>query len=67
VIRTLATDTVRQSFPFITDRTMSFALPATAEGLSVVADVNREETIFPLEPSLVLSWDVQRRGASRRQ
>lgn len=52
----MATDKVRQSFPSIADQTMSFALPATAEGLSVVADVNGEETIFPLEPSLVLSW-----------
>ena len=56
VTRTLATDTVRQSFPFITDQTMSFALPATAEGLSVVADVNGEEIVFPLGPSLLLSW-----------
>jgi hypothetical protein len=56
VTRTLATDTVRQSFPFITDQTMSFALPATVEGLSVVADVNAEEIVFPIGPSAVLSW-----------
>jgi len=56
VTRTLATDTVRYSFPFITDKTMSFALPATAEGLSVVADVNGEEIVFPLGPGLLLSW-----------
>jgi hypothetical protein len=56
VTRTLATDTVRHSFPFITDQTMTFALPATAEGLSVVADLNGEEIVFPLGPKLALSW-----------
>jgi hypothetical protein len=47
---------------------MSFALPATAEGLSVVADVNGEEIVFAAgtEPGPVLG-DVQRRSASRRQ
>jgi len=56
VTRTLATDTVRHSFPFITDQTMTFALPATAEGLSVVADLNGEEIVFPLGPKLAMSW-----------
>jgi len=56
VTRTLVTDTVRHSFPFITDRTMSFGMPATAEGLSIIADVNGEEIVFPLGPGLILSW-----------
>jgi hypothetical protein len=56
VTRTMATDMIRQSFPFITDQTMSFALPAIAEGPSVVADLNGEEIVFPLGPNLILSW-----------
>ncbi|HXJ42198.1 MAG TPA: carboxypeptidase-like regulatory domain-containing protein [Bryobacteraceae bacterium] len=56
VTRTMATDMVRQSFPFITGQTMSFALPATAEGPSVVADLNDEQIVFPLGPNLILSW-----------
>ena len=56
VIRTMTADTVRQSYPFITGQTMSFALPATAEGPSVIADVNAEPIVFPLGPDLILSW-----------
>jgi hypothetical protein len=56
VTRTMATQMVRQSFPFITGQTMSFALPATAEGSSLVADLNGEEIVFPLGPNLFLSW-----------
>ena len=33
-----------------------FALPANAEGPSVVADLNAEEIVFPLGPKLILSW-----------
>jgi hypothetical protein len=56
VTRTMATDTVLQSYPFITGQTMSFALPAAAEGPSIVADLSGEEIIFPLGPKLILSW-----------
>ena len=56
VTRTMATESIRQSFPFLTGRTMSFVLPSGAEGPSVVADLNREEIVFPLGPKAILSW-----------
>jgi hypothetical protein len=56
VTRTMASDMVLQSYPFITGETMSFALPAAAEGPSVVADLNGTEIVFPLGPTLILSW-----------
>jgi hypothetical protein len=67
VTRTMTTDMVRQSYPFITGQTMSFALPPTAEGPSVVADMNGEMIVFPLGPNLILSWatcsvEVAQRG-----
>ena len=56
VTRTMVTDKVLQAYPFNTGQTMSFALPGSAEGPSVVADLNGEEIVFPLGPALILSW-----------
>ncbi len=56
VTRTMTTDLVRQSYPFNIGQTMSFALPAAAEGPCIVADVNGEEIVFPLGPNLIVSW-----------
>jgi hypothetical protein len=54
--RTMTTDMVRQSYPFVTGQTISFALPAAAEGPSLIADINGEQIVFPLGPNLILSW-----------
>jgi hypothetical protein len=56
VTRTAETDTIRRSYPTIIGQTMTFALPATAEGPTVEANVNGEEVVFPLGPKLLLSW-----------
>jgi hypothetical protein len=56
VTRTMATDSAVQSFPYITGDVMSFALPGSAEGPSVVADLNGEQIVFPLGPKLILEW-----------
>jgi len=56
VTRPMITEAVRQSFPFIIDRTMSFALPSAAEGPSIIADWNGEQIVFPLGPKLILTW-----------
>jgi hypothetical protein len=56
VIHTMANNMVHQSFPFIRGQTMSFALPAAAEGPSVLADINGQQIVFPLGPRLILSW-----------
>jgi len=51
-------DVILQSFPAIFDRTMSFTLPASAQGPSIEATVNGKEIVFPLGPTLDLSWAV---------
>ena len=56
VTRTAVTDTIRRSFPTIIGQTMTFALPAAAEGPTVEANLNGEEIVFPLGPKLILSW-----------
>ena len=58
VTRTMTSDMVLQSYPFLTGQTMSFALPPAAEGPSIVADVNGSEVVFPLGPTLALSWST---------
>jgi hypothetical protein len=56
VTRTMTTEMVRHSYPFVTGETITFALPAAAEGPSILADVNAQEIVFPLGPNLILSW-----------
>ena len=56
VTHTTGGDVVLQSFPAIFDRTMSFTLLAPAQGPSIEATVDGMEIVFPLGPSLDLSW-----------
>ncbi len=56
VSRSMPSDTIRQAYPAIYGRAMSFTLPATAEGPSVEADLGGSEIVFPLGPDLLLSW-----------
>jgi hypothetical protein len=46
----------QQAYPTILGRRLNFTLPATAEGVSIVADVGAEEIVFPLGPTAALSW-----------
>jgi hypothetical protein len=50
------TDQVRDSYPIVFGRTLNFSLPADAEGPSIEAEVGGERVVFPLGPSLCLSW-----------
>ncbi len=62
VMRTVTTGSIVHSYPVIFNRTASFTLPMNAEGLSIEASVDHEETVFPLGPEAKLSWaecDVQ--------
>jgi hypothetical protein len=54
--RSLPSDAIRQAYPAIYGRSMSFTLPATAEGPSIEADLGGGEIVFPLGPALRLSW-----------
>jgi len=56
VTRNTPSDAVRQDYPAIYGRSMSFTLPATAEGPSIEADLDGAEIVFPLGPALQLSW-----------
>jgi hypothetical protein len=49
-------DTVRESYPVIFGDSLNFTLPASAEGPSFEAEVNGQNTVFPLGPSPILSW-----------
>jgi hypothetical protein len=56
VYKTTVSDALRQSFPLILDRALTFTLPANAEGVSIEAIFDRQTIVFPLGPSLYLSW-----------
>lgn len=56
VVRATANDAIRQAYPALYGKSMSFTLPATAEGPSIEADFGGSEIVFPLGPALQLSW-----------
>jgi hypothetical protein len=56
VTRDTPIDAIRQAYPAIYGRSMSFTLPSTAEGPSIEADLGGSEIVFPLGPALQLSW-----------
>jgi hypothetical protein len=61
-VRHVLSDATRQSFPVVFGRTMSFSLPASAEGTCIEAEVDGAPIVFPVVPNLSLSWascDVQ--------
>jgi hypothetical protein len=47
---------VRRAYPVIFGRSMNFALPPTAEGPSIEANINGTPIVFPLGPTSKLSW-----------
>ncbi len=47
---------VRHSYPVLYERTLTFTLPESEEGVSIEADVNGQPMVFPLGPELYLSW-----------
>lgn len=56
VYKTTTSDALRRSYPLILDRALTFTLPAAAEGVSIEAEFDNGEIVFPLGPSLYLSW-----------
>ena len=50
------TSLIRQSYPVIFERALTFTLPAAAEGVSIEAQLNGSMIVFPLGPALFLSW-----------
>lgn len=56
VFHTSLNSNVRESYPVIFDRNLSFTLPATQEGVSIEADIDGTPMVFPLGPDIYLSW-----------
>jgi hypothetical protein len=56
VFHPMASDDVRTAYPVVFGQTLSFTVPASAEGVSLEADVNGDAIIFPLGPDLLLPW-----------
>ena len=56
VVHTMLTDSIRQAYPSIFGRGMTFTLPPAGQGPSIEAEVDGLQMVFPLGPSLRLSW-----------
>src|ERR1019366_4900939 len=56
VFRPVMSQKEHWSYPVIFGETLSFTLPSAAESVSIEADLDRQTIIFPLGPSLFLSW-----------
>jgi len=56
VFRSQLENVVRQIYPAIFGRSVSFTLPASAVGPSIEADINGTPMVFPLGPRPILSW-----------
>lgn len=56
VFHTAVVSNVRQSYPVVFGRSLSFTLPGSAEGVSLEAELDGVDMVFPLGPELYLDW-----------
>jgi hypothetical protein len=56
VYRPMVSQAEHWSYPVIFGDALSFTLPSAAESVSIEADLDGQTIIFPLGPSLFLSW-----------
>ena len=56
VFHPMASELIHESYPVIFGDSLNFTLPASAEGVNIEADMDGQTIIFPLGPSLFLSW-----------
>lgn len=56
VFRDTISSSVRESYPVIFGRTLSFTLPPTQEGVSIEAELDGTPMVFLPGPDLYLSW-----------
>jgi hypothetical protein len=56
VFHTQVRDIVRKSYPVVFGRSLNFTLPADAEGVTMEAELNGSQIVFPLAPDPALSW-----------
>jgi hypothetical protein len=56
VAMTMESELIRHTYPVTFGRSMNFTLPSVASGISIEAEVDGSEIVFPLGPELRLSW-----------
>jgi len=56
VVRVMQSDLEHLSYPVIFGSALNFTLPIGAQGVTLEADLGGETIIFPLGPTLFLSW-----------
>jgi hypothetical protein len=56
VVHPMVSDVVRYSYPAVFGNALNFTLPPAAEGLSIQADLNGQNIIFPIGPALLIDW-----------
>ena len=56
VVKPVINDVGRRLYPLIFEEALTFTLPADAQGLSIEAQVNGTNIVFPLGPALFLPW-----------
>jgi len=56
VFRPMVSDMVRTSHPVIFGQALNFTVPGSAEGVSILAEINGATITFPFGPNLYLSW-----------
>lgn len=56
VVHPMISDVVRESHPFVLGKALNFTVPASAEGITLQAELNGETIVFPLGPALILDW-----------
>jgi hypothetical protein len=58
VFHPMISDLVRESYPVIFGPALNFTLPVSAQGVSIVAEMDGASILYPLGPALYLSWAV---------
>jgi hypothetical protein len=56
VVHPMISDVVRYSYPLVFGNALNFTLPPAAEAVSIQADMNGQNVVFPLGPALILDW-----------
>jgi hypothetical protein len=56
VVHPMVSDVVRYSYPVVFGGALNFTLPPAAESVSIQADLNGQNIIFPIGPALILAW-----------
>jgi hypothetical protein len=56
VFHRMVGETVRRSYPVVFGQSLDFTVPASAEGVTLEAEIDGANVVFPLSPDLSLSW-----------